>query len=280
MQQVIAIQGYEGCFHQIAAHAFFGSDSAIQPCATFHDVVQSVCRGEVYAGVMAIENSIVGSILPNYALLHKSGVRIVGEVYIPIRQHLLVYPGVRECDIREVHSHPMALFQCQEFLAARSWNIVETVDTALSARHVREQQWRDKAVVAGSLAAELFQLEIAVADIHSVATNYTRFLVLQHVDCLPSETHGNKASLLFSINHTCGSIARVLSGIAACGANMSHLQSIPIPNAAWQYSFHIDIEFCSQEQWDAVLESLRITTNSFHLYGVYASGRTLQECAA
>lgn len=273
---MIAIQGYEGSFHQIAARQFFGEDSAVLPCATFGEVVQHTSHNAaVSAGLMAIENSIAGSILPNYTLLNQGHVHIVGEVYVPIRQHLLVYPGVSCSDIREVHSHPMALLQCQEFLTARNWQMVETVDTALSARHLRERQWRHIAVVAGSLAAELFQVEIAVADIHTAVNNYTRFLVLQRTGY--SVPDANKASLLFHITHTCGSLAHVLAGIAARGLNICHLQSLPVPATVWQYAFYVDVEFARQEQWCSLLEYLRYATTTFHVYGVYKSGRELQE---
>lgn len=272
MQKTIAIQGYEGCFHQVAAREFFGDDIAVLPCATFRDVVQCASNNvAVEAGIMAIENSIVGSILPNYALLHKGNVGVVGEVYVPIRQHLLVYPGVHLSSVREVHSHPMALLQCQEFLSAQNWQVVETVDTALSARHLREQQWRHRAVVAGSLAAELFQVEIAVANIHTSATNYTRFLVLQREHCSVAES--NKASLSLHIAHTRGSLAHVLAGIAAHGLNICHLQSLPIPDATWHYAFYLDVEFSAQEQWLAALEYLQHSTTSLHVYGVYKSGK-------
>ncbi|RYF85710.1 MAG: aminotransferase class I/II-fold pyridoxal phosphate-dependent enzyme [Chitinophagaceae bacterium] len=138
MAKRISIQGFEGSFHQIAAQQFFGKTIDIFPCATFRDVIESTKSSQTDASVMAIENSIAGSILANYNLLHKSNLQIAGEVYLPIRQHLLVNPGVRLEDIQEVHSHPMAILQCMEYLAKFNWKLVETEDTALSAKHIHQ----------------------------------------------------------------------------------------------------------------------------------------------
>jgi prephenate dehydratase len=159
MANIVSIQGFEGSFHQIAARQFFGNGIGILPCATFREVVESTRRGDTDASVMAIENSIAGSILPNYNLLHKSALSIVGEVYLPIKQHLLVNPGVRFEDIKEVHSHPIALLQCMDYLTKHSWKLVETEDTALSAKHIHQRKSRHIAGIAGKLAAELFNLE-------------------------------------------------------------------------------------------------------------------------
>ncbi|MDR2936638.1 MAG: chorismate mutase, partial [Rikenellaceae bacterium] len=152
----VAIQGFEGCFHQIAAHATLGSEIEIVPCATFREVAAKITSGEAEMGVMAIENSIAGSILQNYNILQHSGLKVIGETYLLIRQHLMVNPGVALDDVREVSSNPMALLQCADYLDTRSWRLVETEDTAQSARHLAESGTRDAAAVAGDLAAELF----------------------------------------------------------------------------------------------------------------------------
>ncbi|HEX8316640.1 MAG TPA: prephenate dehydratase domain-containing protein, partial [Flavisolibacter sp.] len=135
MTKKVSIQGFEGSFHQIAAQQFFGKAVGILPCATFREVVESTKAKQTDASVMAIENSIAGSILANYNLLHKSNLSIIGEVYLPIKQHLLVNPGVKLEDIQEVHSHPIAILQCMDYLAKYNWKLVETEDTALSAKH-------------------------------------------------------------------------------------------------------------------------------------------------
>jgi len=180
MTTKIAIQGYEGSFHQEAARKFFGQKVEVIPCATFYEVVKIASdKQSSDGGIMAIENSIAGSILPNYNLLQTSSLTIAGEVYLQINQHLLVNPGVQLQDIREVHSHPMAIQQCLGFLHSHNWKLVETEDTALSAKHVHQHKSKHIAAIASKLAAELFQLEIIAPNIHTMKNNYTRFLILK-----------------------------------------------------------------------------------------------------
>src|SRR6476660_5831326 len=137
----ICIQGYEGSFHQVAARYFFGKQVEVIPCATFRDLIRiSSDKKQSAGGIMAIENSIAGSILPNYNLLQKSNLKIVGEIYLQIKQNLLVNPGVQLSDIREVHSHPMAIQQCFGFLDKYHWKLIETEDTALSAKHIHQHK--------------------------------------------------------------------------------------------------------------------------------------------
>ncbi|MDB5253288.1 MAG: chorismate mutase [Flaviaesturariibacter sp.] len=274
MNKRVSIQGFEGSFHQIAARQFFGEDVGILPCATFREVVTATQSGATDASVMAIENSIAGSILPNYGLLQRSGLTVAGEVYLPIAQHLLVNPGVTLADIREVQSHPMALQQCLDFLLPHQWKLVETEDTALSARRLRETGSRNAAAIAGSLAATLFGLEVLVPEINTEQQNYTRFLVLQQA---PGDaTDANKASLSFQTDSSQGSLARVLSVIAEAGINLSKLQSFPIPSRQWTYYFHADLEFVSRAQLDRVLSDIRPLTESITLYGIYKNGNTQQ----
>lgn len=240
------------------------------PCATFREVIESTKKGITDASVMAIENSIAGSILPNYHLLHKSGLAIIGEVYLPIKQHLLVNPGVSFDDIREVHSHPIAILQCMDYLSKFNWKLVETEDTALSAKHIHQRKSKHIAGVAGKLAAELFNLEIAQENIHTEKNNYTRFLVLQKVPV--DRADADKASLSFHTDHSRGSLAKVLTRIAEGGINLSKLQSFPIPSNAWRYNFHADIEFDSLEQFQAVLKEIEPVTEAVKVYGIYKNG--------
>lgn len=270
MANTVSIQGFEGSFHQIAARQFFGKDINILPCATFREVINTTKNGDTYASVMAIENSIAGSILANYNLLHKSGLNIIGEVYLPIKQHLLVNPGVKFEDIKEVHSHPMAILQCMDFLASHNWKLVETEDTALSAKHIHQRKSKYIAGVAGKLAAELFGLEIAAENIHTEKNNYTRFLILQKNSI--EREDADKASLSFHTDHSRGSLARVLTKIADGGINLSKLQSFPIPSNAWQYNFHADLEFESREQFQDVLKEITPVTEAIKVYGLYKNG--------
>lgn len=271
----VSIQGYEGSFHQAAARHYFGKQVEVIPCATFRELVKiASAPKESNGGVMAIENSIAGSILPNYNLLQKSNLKIVGEVYLQIKQHLLVNPGVTLEDIREVHSHHMAIQQCLEYLDKFNWKLVETEDTALSAKLVHQHKSKHIAAIASRLAAELFGLEIIAPNIHTMKNNYTRFLVLQPVKDDTVIEDANKASVNFHTDHSKGSLARVLTKIAERGINLSKLQSFPIPGSDWQYSFHADMEFDSVAQFEKVIDEIKPVTEGLKVYGVYKKGET------
>ncbi|HET6767336.1 MAG TPA: prephenate dehydratase [Chitinophagaceae bacterium] len=268
-----AIQGYEGSFHQVAAQQFFGKDVAVLPCATFRDVIKVASnKKESDGGVMAIENSIAGSILANYNLLQKSNLIIIGEIYLQIKQNLLVNPGVNLDDIREVHSHTMALQQCHDFLDKHKWKLVETDDTALSAKHVHQHKSKHIAAIASRLAADLFQLHVLAPNIQTLKNNYTRFLVLQRQDVAQPVQDANKASVNFHTDHSRGSLARVLTKIAEGGINLSKLQSFPIPGSDFKYSFHADMEFDTVDQFDKVIDQIKPLTEEVKIYGVYRRG--------
>lgn len=278
MNTRVSIQGYEGSFHQVAAQQFFGKDVEVITCATFREVIRlAASKKESDGGVMAIENSIAGSILPNYNLLQKSNLRIVGEIYLQIRQNLLTNPGVSLEDIREVHSHPMALLQCIDFLEKHPhWKLVETEDTALSAKLLQQHRSKHVAAIASKLAAELFELQVLAPGIQTMKNNYTRFLILQREDKAEAVDGADKASLNFRTGHARGSLARVLTRIADGGINLSKLQSFPVPGTSdWEYSFHADLEFESLEQFDRVIEAIRPVTTELKIYGIYKKGKTV-----
>lgn len=273
MNTRVSIQGYEGSFHQVAAQQFFGKDVEVLSCATFRDVIKIASnKKESDGGVMAIENSIAGSILANYNLLQKSNLKIIGEIYLQIKQNLLVNPGVKLEDIREVHSHTMALQQCYDFLDKYRWKLVETDDTALSAKQVHQHKSKHIAAIASKLAAELFQLEIIAPNIQTLKNNYTRFLVLQRQDVAQPVNDANKASVNFHTDHSRGSLAKVLTKIAEGGINLSKLQSFPIPGSDFKYSFHADMEFDTVDQFDKVMDQIRPLTEEVKIYGVYRRG--------
>lgn len=270
----VTIQGYEGSFHQEAARLFFGKEVAIIPCATFREVVKiGADKKQSDGAVMAIENSIAGSILPNYNLLQKSNLKIVGEVYLQIKQNLMVNPGVKLEDIKEVHSHTMALQQCYDYLDQHKWKLVETEDTALSAKHIHQHKSKHIAAIASKLAAELYGLHIIAPAIQTMKNNYTRFLVLQREGLAPVLIDANKASVNFVTDHSKGSLARVLSMIAEGGINLSKLQSFPIPGSNFKYSFHADMEFDTIDQFHEVIESIKPSTVELKIYGVYKNGK-------
>jgi prephenate dehydratase len=269
----VSIQGYEGSFHQVAARQFFGKDVEVITCPTFRDVVKIAAnKKESDGGVMAIENSIAGSILPNYNLLQKSKLKVVGEVYLHIAQNLMVNRGVKLEDIKEVHSHPMAILQCIDFLEKHNWKLVETEDTALSAKHVHQHKSKHIAAIASKLAAELFDLDMIAPNIHTLKNNYTRFLILQPENIAQEVTNADKASINFHTDHSRGSLAKVLTNIAEGGINLSKLQSFPIPGSDFKYSFHADMEFDSLDQFNTVVEKITPMTEELKVYGVYKKG--------
>ena len=270
----VYIQGYEGSFHQAAAINFFGKDTEVIPCATFNELVKKASlKNDDGKGVMAIENSIAGSILPNYNLLQKSNLTITGEVYLQINQNLLVNRNVQLKDIREVHSHPMALQQCLVYLEQYNWKLIETEDTALSAKHIHQHKSKHIAAVGSKLAAELFNLKIIAANIHTMKNNYTRFLVLERNELAQPVLNANKASINFHTDHSKGSLAKVLTKIAEADINLSKLQSFPIPGSHFKYSFHADLEFETTEQFEEVIEMMTPATKYLRIYGVYKNGK-------
>lgn len=274
MTHKVSIQGYEGSFHQAAARHFFGKSVEVVPCGNFRDVVKIAADSkQSTGGIMAIENSIAGSILPNYNLLKKSNLQIVGEVYLQIKQNLMVNRGVKLEDIREVHSHHMAIQQCLEFLDKYNWKLVETEDTALSAKHIHQHKSKHIAGIASKLAAELFDLDIIGPNIHTMKNNYTRFLILKPGKNIIEDA--NKASVNFHTDHSKGSLARVLTKIADHGINLSKLQSFPIPGSDWQYSFHADMEFDTVDQFNEVIKNITPLTEDLKVYGIYKKGETV-----
>ncbi len=274
MKNKVYIQGYEGSFHQAAALHFFGKNIQVIPCDTFNEVVKKTAiKQDAAHGIMAIENSIVGSILANYSLLQKNNLTIIGEVYLQIDQNLLVNKDIKLEDIHEVHSHPMALQQCFDYLDKHNWKLVETEDTALSAKHIHQHKSKHIAAVASKLAAELFDLKIIVPHIHTMKNNYTRFLVLHHADLAQPVANANKASVNFHTDHSKGSLAKVLTKIAEADINLSKLQSFPIAGSNFKYSFHADLEFDTTHQFEKVVETIKPITQNLKIYGVYKNGK-------
>ena len=271
----VSIQGYEGSFHQVAAQAFFGKGVSVIPCVTFREVVRVAADSTASdGGVMAIENSIAGSILPNYNLLQRSNLHVVGEVYLQIHQNLLANKGVQLQDIKEVHSHPMALLQCIDYLDSHHWKLVETEDTALSAKHIQQHKCTHIAAIASTLAAEMYNLDVLASKIQSEQKNYTRFLVLQN-SAAPAGPDANKASLYFQVAHSRGSLARLLTQVAEGGINVSKLQSFPVPGSDWKYSFYADMEFDSAAHFTEVMQAITPLTEALKVYGIYKKGATI-----
>ena len=277
MNKKVAIQGYEGSFHQVAARHFFGKNVEVIPCDTFRQVVQLGADAKLSDGaVMAIENSIAGSILPNYNLLQKSKLQVIGEVYLSISQNLLTYPGVKLEDIKEVHSHPMAILQCLDYLEKYNWKLVESEDTALSAKVVHQNKSKHTAAIASKLAAQMFDLNIIKPDIHTLKNNITRFLIVGPANTKTSVDNANKASIYFQTDHSRGILANVLAKIAQGNVNLSKLQSMPIPGSTFKYGFYADLEFDNKKQIEKVLEALKGLTNSIRIFGMYQKGKVVK----
>lgn len=268
----IAIQGLEGSFHHAAAQKFFGKKIEIINCPTFRDVVyKTAYNDQVDSGVIAIENSTAGSILMNYQLMEKYPVIVIGEINLRIRQNLLANKNSSLSQIKEVHSHPMALMQCQESLAKYSWKLVEDQDTAFSAKKLQQSGSLIKACIASEFAARLYGLKILKKDIQSEKYNLTRFLVLHKANDSISISNGdkNKASISFWLEHKKGSLLKVLEIVKENSINLSKLQSVAIPGSHFKYCFHMDLEFNHINELNKVLSKMKKIVTNLKIYGVY-----------
>lgn len=269
----VSIQGYAGAFHEAAARAHFtGHEVITVPARTFAEVIQQIESGKSDLGLMAIENTLVGSLMSNYNLLQTADLRITGEVYLRIRQNLMALPGTDISDLRHVYSHPVALLQCHEFF--ETWpmiELVEDVDTALSAREVMEEQDPTRGAVASSAAAELYGLEILAAGIETNKLNHTRFLVLERGRDHEQDS-GNKVSLSFSTHHESGSLYKVLMVLAAYQVNLTKIQSAPIVGKPFQYRFHVDFLLEGHVSLEQALEAIRPICQELRVLGVYEKG--------
>lgn len=277
MNKKVTIQGYEGSFHQMAARQFFGKTVEVIACDTFREVIKIGSDPKQSDGaVMAIENSIAGSILPNYNLLQKSNLQVIGEVYLSISQNLLVNPGVQLKDIKEVHSHPMAILQCLDYLEQYDWKLVESDDTALSAKMVHQHKSKHIAAIASKFAAQLYDLNVITPDIHTLKNNITRFLIMMPKQKTIMIEGVNKASIYFQTDHSKGILSKILAKIANRGVNLSKLQSMPIPGSTFKYGFYADVEFENSKQIEKVIAEVKDATNSFKVFGMYKKGKVVK----
>jgi len=268
----IAIQGYPGSFHDEVCHQYFSSAIESVPADSFDILAKMLADGEVDAAVMAIENSIAGTILQNYRIMREYGFWIVGERYLRIKHNLLAYPGTRIEDIKEVHSHPMALNQCLKYLRKYpSIKLVETEDTALSAMQVMENKSPDIASVSSIKAADLYGLDVLGSEIETSKSNYTRFFVLEK-KCNRNVLNADKASIFIRIPDVKGQLLKVLQVIHDHDLNMSKLQSFPVMGEIREYFFHLDIEFDTIDQYENLKSDLLKFTQEYTELGVYKRG--------
>ncbi|MCU0455101.1 MAG: prephenate dehydratase [Bacteroidales bacterium] len=273
----ISIQGEKGSFHEVAARLFFTSEVVeIVPCMTFDLTLLSVREGKAAFAVMAIENARSGSILSNYSLIRESGMKIIGEINLRIRQNLMALAGQKVEDIREIRSHPIALSQCSEYLSRlHGVALVESDDTAGSAREISEKKVTGVATIASSAAAEIYGLEIIEHGIETYKKNYTRFLVLAEEKDARSD--GNKVSICFSTGHQPGSLAAVLVRLAELDINLSKIQSVPRLNGEWEYMFYADLELKPDHDIGLIRNVLENYTTNLEVLGIYIKGEQLHE---
>jgi prephenate dehydratase len=268
----IAIQGIKGCFHQIAANKYFGPNIDVLPCLSFDELVKSVHNNVSDSGIMAIENTIAGSILQNYKLLQKNGLKINGETYLRIEQNLIVPKGLALDEIEEIHSHPMAIYQCDDFLSSLSnVKLIEMEDTALSVKNLQTKSSIKKAAIGSSLSAEIYGMEIAKKSIETNKKNYTRFLIISK-----NETEDlnktDKASIYLELDNQQGSLAKVLEIVAKNNINLSKVQSYPIVGSNWQYYFHLDLEYDVYRDFKTMLLQIEHHTTNIKVLGNYKKG--------
>ena len=271
----IAIQGIEGSNHHIVATQFFDKQIILKECLSFDTLVDSLLNNESDQAIMAIENTIAGSIIPNYALIDKNNLHISGEYYLPIHHHLMALPNQNINEITEVCSHPMALLQCKEFFKQHKHiKLVEDVDTAEIAKRISEKQLKGVAAIAPKIAADIFNLEVLEDEIQTIKNNATRFVILQTSKPANGIESINKASLKFELDHKRGSLAAVLNVMSDCKLNLTKIQSLPKIETPWKYSFFVDVTFDSYEDYKKAKAIIEIMATDFKILGEYKNGRS------
>ena len=276
----VAIQGISGSFHEIAARKYFDKENLeIVECRSFNDLFDSLEFHNADIGVVAIENTVAGSIIPNYALLQNSKLKVMGEVYLRIEQHLLSLPEDNLKDIKEILSHPMAIEQCHDFLNPLRRNhvkLIDSEDTALSAKRIKENNLRGIAAIASDLAAEKYGLKILARSIETNKRNFTRFLVVSNEKTYLNHTkikHLNKSSISFKLPNENGSLSRVLSVLAFYKINLTKIQSLPVVGKEWEYMFYADLVYNDYKTYRLSLDAIRPLTIDLDILGEYEKGK-------
>ena len=265
----IGIQGIKGSYHHIVANEYYGNKIDIDEFLTFEMMSSQLAAGKSDASIMAIENSIAGSIIPNYALIDEYNLSIVGECYLKISHNLLALENQSIDDIKEVHSHPMALLQCRDFFKKYpKIKLVEGTDTALSAKEIYINNVKGRAAIASTLASDLYSLDILAKNIQTIKNNETRFVILER-STLNSKSKFNKASIKFELDHKRGSLATILNVMSDCKMNLTKIQSIPKIETPWRYSFFVDITFGSVDDYFKVKSIIEIMAKDFKVLGEY-----------
>jgi prephenate dehydratase len=274
MSLKIAIQGIQGSNHHQVAKDYYGENIELVECLSFDFLVDQLLNGTADKGVMAIENSIAGSIIPNYNLIYHNGLHIIGEQYLNIHHNLMVLKGQQIEDIQEVRSHPMALLQCKDFFRQYpNIKLIEDVDTAETAKRIQEGQLKHVAAIAPNVAAELYNLDIVAEDIQTIKNNSTRFIIVKTKNKeLPKEDI-NKASVRFITDHKRGSLAAMLNVMSDCNLNLTKIQSLPIIETPWKYAFFVDLTFEGYANFEKAKSLLNIMSEDFKVLGEYKNAR-------
>ena len=269
----IGIQGIQGSFHHIVANEYYGSNIDIDEFQTFEIMARHLAEGKSDASIMAIENSIAGSIIPNYALIDEYNLSIVGEYYLKISHNLLALENQSIDDIKEVHSHPMALLQCRDFFKKHpKIKLVEDTDTALSAKKIHMNNEKGIAAIASALASHLYSLDVLAENIQTIKNNETRFVVLERLTP-NSKSAFNKASIKFELDHKRGSLATILNVLSDCKMNLTKIQSMPKIETPWRYSFFVDITFESLDDYFKAKSIIEIMAKDFKVLGEYKNSK-------
>lgn len=271
MKKIIGIQGVKGSYHHQVALRYFGNDIEIDECMSFQELVKSIEEERCTDAVMAIENSIAGSIIPNYAYIDEHNLTIKGEFYLPIHHCLMALEGQKISAIKEVYSHPMALLQCKEFFKNHSHiKLIEDADTAEVADRIASKQLKGVAAIAGKIAADIYGLKVLAEDIQTIKTNSTRFFILnKKAVSKPKGLNINKASLKFILDHKRGSLATILNVMSDCNLNLTKIQSLPVIEQPWKYAFFVDTTFEKIEDYKKAVAILEIMATELKILGEY-----------
>ena len=274
MKKIIGIQGIKGSFHHIVSKQYFDSDCSILEYLSFDELVNSLVDGKCNHAIMALENSIAGSIIPNYALIDNNNLKIVGEHYLDIKHNLISNNNQTIENIREVHSHPMALLQCKEFFKNYDYiKLVEDTDTASVAKRISEKKLKNIAAIGSELAAKFYNLKIIKKNIQTIQNNETRFVVLKTESNLEVKNF-DKASLKFELNHKRGSLAAILNVLSDCKINLTKIQSLPKIETPWVYSFFIDITFNEKKDYVKAKSIMSIMATDLKVLGEYKNQKS------
>ncbi|WP_186754765.1 prephenate dehydratase [Echinicola salinicaeni] len=269
-QEKVAIQGIKGSYHYQVARTTFGPEAEILECLTFAELVRKITTEEASIGVLALENSIAGAILPNYDLMDRNNLRITGEFYLPISHQLMAWPGQGIQEIREVRSHPMALLQCKAFFEKYPHiQLVEDLDTASVAKTIHEEQLKGVAAIAGKSAAEFYELDILASDIQTIKNNITRFCIVSKEKEQVPEEGFDKVSLKLIIQNEKGSLAKVLNIMSENNLDLTKIQSLPVIDKPWHYAFFIDLIFEELSDYQSAMQQIQGAGHQIKIMGEY-----------